>query len=762
MAAVGSDVPEVASQPTVEPRFVPIPDVQQDDEQIGEAIAAAPAVAPVKVRKTRVAKPKTAVIPVAPTELPSAPAIAPWFFRRTNINGRSRVYVNDATEETDVLSLAIHSGIATDEALTIFMQRPEILTSLATATTAVLAHTAKIVGNPDGIIVRRYYTTADGAVEPISVDPRIGYQPAPDDRPARWAVRGFLVGHLCTLLDENQRTQILVDVGPRVSASASADSDRPATSAGVISASGASMTTFRGQRRNLLDIPISEIEAAERDIQTTSSMTLARELIYIRRALHTNCEKAVVLMCGRVRDAEGVARAESILRIKDVSAVTSSRDQEIASLVSSRAMDIAAITVSRDHGIESIRTRSILRADEEASRLNLVTEYLEGMIRMTWRLALFGIKQRVVQVAAADTAAVELVAATGSSEETISRLKEELEDANLEIARLKDDSRGKLVPRPKVHHKPKNPDLRLATDAEIARGVKNFLATSQCGKMGTPTSSVGGAMVRARRRGNLPSFEASSSPMPGMTKSTSELGIVEEREIDAARLLRSLSRLREKDLCDAEATSEQLSDVIEALSTILTRVSLTVDEVASRRSSILNHMRSLAMHSRGITSIIRERPYLLSLARRMNHERKPVVKLAPLRALINVAAANLKALKDVESITLESVGGAFTVMSLEEAVSSSRVAMLEEEAWCEASGADAVIAVPDGDAVSASRRSTPKIVNTGNIVVEKSAPRPLTRTTLRRHTAVMASSARQGDGNVSGDDSSVSPQSVDE
>ena len=131
-------------------------------------------------------------------------------------------------------------------------------------------------------------------------------------------------------------------------------------------------------------------------------------------------------------------------------------------------------------------------------------------------------------------------------------------------------------------------------------------------------------------------------------------------------------------MAKAEIASAELIEVIEALSTILTKAALTIEDIASRRRMTVNHMRSLTLHGRNITAIVQERPYLLSLARRMNQERSPIVNLGPMRSLINVALRNVQILQDIDKITIDSEGGSFTVMSLEEA---AHIGRLHDEAW---------------------------------------------------------------------------------
>lgn len=670
-----------------------------------------------KVKTKKIAKVKPPVAQPDPEFPPE------WFGKTAKLIGRDKVRVNHATDEFDVLSLAIHNGIATDEDVSKFILNNAILTALATATKAALSHSKKNVGNSDGTIITRYY--ADSSTEPPEdPDSRVAYHPAPEEKPSRWAIRSFLVTTICALLDENQRARVLVGVDVRAT-------DTGETSGAVTS--GSTMVTFKGQRRDLGSIPISEIEAAESDIMTSKAMNLMRELVCIRKMLQANCEKGIALLCAKVREAEGIACAEQMLRRKEVAEITASSDAEIASLKAARALDVTTTKAAHSRIIDVNRERNILWRSEDIARDNIATAYYEAVNNTLWKLTQQALRQRVLPPAP-------VVLPIASADLTIEqRLTIELEDAKLEITRLKDDSRAKIVPKPKAHRKAKDPDLHMATETDIKNSVRAHIASTfggiagQRGGIATPVSSVA---TRARKRAGLPEYGL--SPSSGAPMTASEIKLMEERELEAARELKRLSRLRELDLCNAESSSDQLVEVVEALSRLLTSVGATIDDVASRRTSILNHMRSLSMHSRSITSLIRDHPYLLSLARRMNHERRPVVVMAPMRALINVAATNLQAIKNVEAITLESVGGVYNVMSLEEAAASA--AGRAEEAWVP----DTAVHVPFDHESAAF--STPKIAPP---VVDRSAPKLLTCATLHRHIVALATSSTHGDGDDS-------------
>lgn len=644
-----------------------------------------------------------------PRVKPSAPATDAWFSRLMKVAGRTKVAVNDATEETDVLSLAIHSGISTDEAVGDFIKQPAVLARIASAFSSATTHNPSLAHNADGSIVTRYDNTD------ATFDPRIGVQPLPTAKgPARWAVRNYLVPTVCSLLDENERARSLLDVEVR---DVPMEGGRGVTLTADIVTSGSSMVTFRDQRRDLFSIPILDIEEAETDIMTTHKYILMRELICIRRMLHTNSERAVAVLSGKMREAEGTVRAEKELRVKDVAAIRSAKDKEIADITSAHAMEVATLTWSR----ECIKARATVCLEEEASRRVQISAYCDEVVRLASRMTGLALRQRAQPAPLVVTTPASAGDLVGDDE--LSRLKIELEDAKLEITRLKDDSRAKLVPKPKAHRKSKDPDLHLATETDIKNTVRAHMSSaygSSGSRLGTPTSSVGSNVLqRARRRAGMP---AASPESGSQMVSPMELSMREAREVEAARQLKSLSRSREQDLCNAESASEQLAEVVESLSAFLTRVSLTIEDVSNRRTTVFTHLRALAMHSRGIASIIRERPHLLDLARRMNHERKPVVVLTPLRALINVASDHLKGLRLIESITLESVGGVYSAMSLEDAAALATAETLGDVAWRTEEVPLTPVARPAVMAASAA------------------APRILTRATLRhRATAVAAS-----------------------
>ncbi len=577
-----------------------------------------------------------------------------WFGRKQKINGRSQIYVNEATDETDVLSLAIHSGISSDEELSTFMLLETTLGTLAAAAKSAMAHSSKISANPDGSIVTRYYTPT--TPPPGMPDPRISYRPSPEDKPARWAVKGFLISIICSLLDDSQRLKII----------ARASSAGPEAAEGILNACPM-MVTFRGQRRDLSSIPMSEIELAENEVMTTQGV-LTRDVVSIRKMLHSNCERMLMLMSTKMRDIEGNAHAEQMLRVAQVAELEGTLDREIAA----RSHEISAFRAERAITQQQFRALMVFRDAESHARQHIISVFHEGIASMMWKVSQF--RRFIIP-----PAVVESTPIIEASE--VATVRQQLEDMKLEVARLKEDARSSVVPKPKTRRKTRDPDLHLATETEIKLAVKS----RSTGNLSTPMSSPASTFSR-RRAGSASILE-------------------EEKELDVARKLRSLSRSREQDICDVEAASEQLTDVIESLSSMMTKVELTIEDVATRRTMILNRMRSLSMHSRSIASIIRERPYLLNLARRMNHERRPIVQLPPLRAIINVAAGNLKALQHIETITLESMGGLFEVMSLAEAAASAESTPHEE------------VVIP------AVRLEECKM----------SPPKLLTRATLRRH-----------------------------
>ncbi len=606
-------------------------------------------------------------------KIPTGQEQSSWVIRKQKVNGRPGICVNEATNEVDILSLAIHSGISTDESLSEFMLRATTLDFLESAVT----RSTKIEKNADGTIVTRYYTS--GAEIPTKSDTRISYKQPVDDKTCRWAVPGHLVATICSLLDDTQRERVLVDQ----------DEEIPVTSTSSVEGT---MVTFRGKRTSLFTIPMREIEAAEQEILTSHAISLMRELICIRRIHHMNCEKGVMNLNAKMRDLEGSLRAEKMVRERETAVLKTE--------ITGRNLEIANVKIECDKLIGINHSRDVLQIEECMARQSLITTYNESVMDLEWRLVRCLTKHVILRP---PCLAVVLQREEVPVVAGIEDLRQELEDSKLEIARLKNDARGKAVPKPKAHRKTKDPDIHLATETEIKNSVKTHLSLHGrriSGSAASVASSVGSAFAaRARKR-------------VGTDVSTSELKEIEEREIEAGRKLKTLSRLREQDLCNVESESEQLIEVIEALSSLLTRVTLTIEDVSSRKVTILNHMRSLALHSRGITSLVRERTYLVSLARQMNRERRPIVNLGSLRALINVASLNFKHLKEIESITLESIGGAVEVMSLEEAAST----ILEDEPWEE------VITVPN--------ESSPYL-----------QPKVLTRATLRRYDAMEERSA---------------------
>lgn len=557
-----------------------------------------------------------------PTPLPTV-----WFGTKKKLNGRPQARINESTGEIDVLSLALHSGISSDEDLTAFMNE-DVLNELEEVMKTAAAHNKKVVVNENGTLITRYFT--EDTQLPKVKDPRVDYKPSLDKYP-RWVVRTDLMLVLCCLLDDRQR-----------------QSCHQGTRSGY-------MVSFRGVRRDLPTIYLPEIESAEREVFISQSIVLTREILYIRKVLFKNAGETIQgLVAKNTGSEDALTRQQYEFNVK-MDQYNKERGTMTAEILDLRA------SCARDLSTE--KKFSVLASEESLARIALHTECFENILHTTRRLATALARQRIA-------AKPVVVAPEPRLPDDIESLRTELEDARLEIARLKDDARGKAVPKPKAHRKFKDPDIHLATETDIKSSVRAHMSMGgSSSRGGTPMSGISSVITRATRRVGVAA--------PG-SQSMAEIRQKEEQEFEVARRLKTLSRSRELDLCNAESASEQLAEVIEALSSNLTRVSLTIDDVAIRRTAILNHMRSLAMNSRGIISIIRERPYLLSLARRMNHERRPVVQLNPLRALINVSAANLKALQEIEKITLESVGGTFDVMSLEEAAAA---ALQDDEEW---------------------------------------------------------------------------------
>lgn len=651
-------------------------------------------------RVKRRTKAATTVV-AATTEQP--PVAAEWFGRTVKMIGRDKIRVNDSTDEADILSLAIHNSIATDEDVSKFVLNDRTLTALTSAAKSSLSRPSKkktpaTATTADDTVVTRYYNDANDL--PEEPDPRVAYHPSPADKPCRWAIRNFLVPALCSLLDETQRSRALIgiDIGPG--------------GTDVLTTSGATMVTFRNQRRDLTSIPLSEIEAAEEEILSSKSVALMRELVCIRKMLHANCEKGIGILCVKLREAEGNAHAEKMLRVKDIAA----KDSEIASAKASRAFEISALLTSHSRLIETIKDRTQLNHLENDTRRELIMIYFDGCLTISRRLT---VRLRQIVPSAVISPAVDYLARGGGG---IGDQQQELEDARLEIKRLKDDLRTQLVPKPKAHRKVKDPDLHMATDAEIRNAVTDYLSTLFGGNGKTPSVSSSSTVAA---RANRQVVGVGSS----LTVSLGEYNHMKEREIIAARELKRLSRLREVDIGNAESSSDQLIEVVEALSRLLTTVSATVDDVSIRRTTILNHMRSMALHSRGITSLISEHPHLLSLAHRMNRERRALVTLTPMRAIINVANLIVKNLMEAEKITPHE--SSFSVLSLEEAA--------EQHVWNlpmppPPTEEDIPPPLPTGS--SSIGGLTPPIMSGGK-------PTLLTQATLHRHTA--ATTTRQDD-----------------
>lgn len=627
------------------------------------------------VRRQKASKTEESASGVEPTT---------WFGHKQKIQGRPNIFSNNDTNEVDILSISYHSGIMTDEDLTSFLMDERTLKTLDLANKSISARSKTPL---KAAVITRYYSS-DSSL-PEHQDPRILYTPSPPEMSSRWAIVGPLVPTICTILDNpharEHQTARESPFGP-----------------------SAIMVTFRSQRRDITSISSEELEIAEVEVMTTHSISMMRDLINIKRVMIHNMDKTMLGLFSKLEAADaGVEGYKK--RIEN-------HGDELSRIKREYSQEISSIKAENEERRLVIRHRtnvmSTIISEEYASRLSDMNEYYDEMLGSARCLAQanartkIGTRERPVPLSSAIP--------DKPVDETIASLTVQLEDAKLEINRLKDEVRAKAVPKPKVHSKFKDPDIQLATEADIKRSVKAHLSEHMMSRggslLGTPISSTCSKPKKKTATFSLPL---------GSTLSTAgviDLRIMEEKEVEAARNLKSISRLREQDLGNAELASEQLIEVVEALSSMLTRVSLTIEDVAMRRTSILNHMRSLSVHSRSIASMIRERPYLLSLARRMNRERRPMVNLTPLRALINVTVDNFKSLQHIESITLDSVGGAFEVISLDEAAEAGLQSIKEEESW---SGV-----IPE-TVISIS--SDPQAAST-------SPGRVLTRATLRRHT----------------------------
>lgn len=595
--------------------------------------------------KKKVGRPRTKPLPTD------------WFGRDKKVGGRLHIS-NYGTNEIDVLSLAKASGITTDTELTKFMLRPEVIQTIASLHETAMRFSKKANQNPeDRTVVTRYYRRGE-VPEFAKRIPIIRCEESPGE--VRWGIRAHLVVGLCNLLD---RTQIGVEGRPI-------------------------MVSFREKRQDLNDITSQAIRDAENEVFVGRG-TLAKDLLVIRAMLQANMERGMMEMMSTNRDLEGKLIAEKALRAEQIS----QKDLEIEALRVANKRTSDAEKAELAYIAANIGKIIDLNDEYHAGVRAIESDYLSHIVRMTWRLALAQSRTKPDIVSRSP----ERILVDDTTD-----LRRELEDAKLEIARLKDDVRAKAIPKPKVHKKPKDPDIHLATETDMKSSVKAYLSSRSEG-FGTPISRTSTVASRARKATGVPE----PSPI-----SMVERKLAEERELEEARKLRTLSRLREEDLCYAEQGSEQLIDVIDALSSLLTKVNLTIEDVSTRKTDILNRMRSLALHGRSITAIIRERPYLLPLARRMNHERRPLVKLNSIRALVNVAETNLKTLREIENITLDSVGGTVDVMSLEEAAESA-VPVTDEHVL--------VLAAPD----STSRTSR----SPGNGEV-------LTKANLTKHTTI--------------------------
>lgn len=545
-----------------------------------------------------------------------------WFASETRLGGLAKICVNYITEnvfEIDVLSVAKHYGIS---------DVTEFITSQKTQTAlrdAFFEKNKKKIIEKAEIIVR--YHNCDEESDAISGI--VIYKPLPPgETTPRWCIPGILMKPLQKLLGD-----YLVDgikdpplLPPKVEKKLPPLQD--CGKAPVVSDCG--VITFRSEKRELFSISASELEEAEKEVNFNS---LIDEIFTLRKVMLKNSENALGVLQMKIIELENQIKDEQTSKFVEIS--------ELNAQISA----LRKLTRQSEH-------QGKIFFDEEAGRQRILSEYTSELLIIIPRGGQQNVEPppTVMVKTTIVSSCPPLLPSLSQSEEI---LNQKLIDAQLEIERLKKDSKVKFKITStggggsrgggtggggSAAARKKNPDIKIATETDIRNTVKLYMSSKLGGEKISSSKGIPAGFFDALNCGGITIQEKTS---------------FKDREMAEGRILVSLSRQREEDLCCVETASETLQKFVDNLSSNLTAVLLIIDEIKERRIDIMNKLDVFSFHHKGIVGILKIRPYFLGLARQMNPEKKPLVRFESLRALINVSVAITESLKEIDKIEIK-------------------------------------------------------------------------------------------------------------